>query len=76
MIFKRKIYEKLLEWKKCEGSEALMIEGAPAMYSRGVGDTAKFSDVNTFCFPQLASSTIVPAADNQIIFFILFFVFV
>ena len=28
MIFKRKIYEKLLEWKKCEGSEALMIEGA------------------------------------------------
>ena len=28
MIFKRKIYEKLMEWKKCEGSEALMIEGA------------------------------------------------
>ena len=28
MIFKRKIYEKLLEWKKCDGSEALIIEGA------------------------------------------------
>ena len=28
MIFKRKVYEKLLEWKKCDGSEALMIEGA------------------------------------------------
>jgi len=28
LIFKRKIYEKLLEWKKCNGSEALIIEGA------------------------------------------------
>ncbi len=29
MIFKRKIYQKLLEWKnECQGSKALMIEGA------------------------------------------------
>ena len=28
MIFQRKIYDKLLEWKKLGGSEALMIEGA------------------------------------------------
>lgn len=28
MIFKRKIYDKLLEWKKKNGSEALLIEGA------------------------------------------------
>ena len=28
MIFKRKIYDKLLEWKRLDGREALMIEGA------------------------------------------------
>lgn len=28
MIFKRKIYSKLLEWKKCNGKTALLIEGA------------------------------------------------
>ena len=28
MIFKRKIYERLLEWKESGGSEALLIEGA------------------------------------------------
>lgn len=28
MIFKRKIYEKLLEWKNLNGREALLIEGA------------------------------------------------
>lgn len=28
MILKRKIYEKLLEWKKTEGKRALLIEGA------------------------------------------------
>ena len=28
MLFKRKIYYKLLEWKKSEGSEAVLIEGA------------------------------------------------
>ena len=29
MLFKRKIYEKLLKWKKeCNGSKALFIEGA------------------------------------------------
>ena len=28
MIFNRKIYDSLLEWKKSEGKEALLIEGA------------------------------------------------
>ncbi len=28
MIFKRKIFDKLLDWKKSNGSEAVMIEGA------------------------------------------------
>lgn len=28
MIFKRKIYNKLLNWKKSDGTEAVMIEGA------------------------------------------------
>lgn len=28
MIFKRKIYDKLLDWKKSNGTEAVMIEGA------------------------------------------------
>ncbi len=28
MIFERKIYDRLLEWKKTEGKEALLIEGA------------------------------------------------
>lgn len=29
MIFKRKIYKKLLEWKnECNGEKALLIEGA------------------------------------------------
>ena len=28
MIFKRKIYEKLLEWKNLNGSESLLVEGA------------------------------------------------
>lgn len=28
MIFERKIYDRLLEWKGCDGSEALLIEGA------------------------------------------------
>lgn len=28
MIFKRKIYNNLLDWKKSNGSEAIMIEGA------------------------------------------------
>ena len=28
MIFERKIYDRLLEWKGCGGSEALLIEGA------------------------------------------------
>ena len=28
MLFKRKIYYKLLEWKKSDGSEAVLIEGA------------------------------------------------
>ena len=28
MLFKRKIYNKLLEWKKSEGREAVLIEGA------------------------------------------------
>ena len=28
MLFKRKIYDKLLEWKKSEGGEAVLIEGA------------------------------------------------
>lgn len=34
MVFKRKIYDKLLEWKKDEGKTALLIEGA-----RRVGKT-------------------------------------
>ncbi len=28
MIFKRKIYNKLLDWKKTNGTEAVMIAGA------------------------------------------------
>jgi predicted AAA+ superfamily ATPase len=28
LIFERKIYNKLLEWKSCDGAEALLIEGA------------------------------------------------
>ena len=32
MILKRKIYKKLLEWKKeCQGKKALLIEGARRM---------------------------------------------
>lgn len=28
MLFKRKIYDKLSDWKKSEGGEAVLIEGA------------------------------------------------
>lgn len=37
MIFKRKIYKKLLEWKnECNGEKALLIEGA-----RRIGNNVK-----------------------------------
>ena len=49
----------------------LMVAGtSPAIYSNGVGDTAKLSDTNAFCLLQPVSSTITLAADIHKIFFI------
>lgn len=36
MVFKRKIYKKLLEWKnECKGTKAILIEGARLLHITG-----------------------------------------
>ena len=42
MIFKRKIYKKLLEWKnECNGEKALLIEGARRIADGGMPQAVK-----------------------------------
>ena len=58
MIFKRKIYNKLLEWKKAsDGSTALLVEGA-----RRVG---KSSIVEEFAKREYASYVLVDFSKAQ-----------
>ena len=51
MIFKRKIYDKLLEWKKtARGEKALLIEGARRIGKSTIAE--EFGKGDIICIPS------------------------
>lgn len=69
MIFKRKIYEKLLDWKKnTAGSKALLIEGARRIGKSTICHEFGKNEYRSFLFIDfnIASETVRNAFDNYI----------